>query len=169
MALLETNQEEIIDIDLSPTRKKKFRIDGDATRIIELNISDMGIVSRIADSYSKLDELSKKALEIEADSDVMENAETAEERDSAMVSLGSSIKEIDTEMRKIIDEIFDSNVSEVCVPSGSMFDPFNGKLRYEYIMDALLPHYEENISSEAKKVKANVAKHTAKYTNKGRK
>lgn len=166
MALTEKENEEIIDIDLTPTRKKKIRINGDNTKIVELNTSDVGIIQRLSEAYPKLEELGKKGMVVDADFKAIQDAETDEESAEAMERAGATIKEIDTEMRKIIDDLFDSNVSEVCAPSGTMFDPFNGIMRFEYILEALIAAYGENITKEADKVKKNVSKHTKKYTGK---
>ena len=73
----------------------------------------------------------------------------------------------DAEMRELMDYLFDSPVSAVCAPQGSMYDPFNGKYRFEHIMETLFALYESNIEAEYKKMKANVNKRTAKYTHKG--
>ena len=76
------------------------------------------------------------------------------------------MKSVDTDMRNLIDYLFDSNVSEVCAPFGSMYDPIDGIQRYEHIINALIPLYDETISTETKKVQARVKKHTSKYTKK---
>ena len=52
---------EVIDLDLSVTKKKKFRFDKDDKRILELNVSDMTILGRISETYPKLNELNEKA------------------------------------------------------------------------------------------------------------
>ena len=85
--------------------------------------------------------------------------------DEATSKLSEALHDADTKMRSLLDYIFDSNVSELCAPHGSMFDPVNGKLRFEHIIDTLAPLYETDISTEMSKVTANVSKHTAKYTN----
>ena len=150
------------DIDLSVIRKKRFRIDGDNNKWIELNVSDMNILSRLTEAYPKLEKLQTKATKISED--IAGDSDDLDE-----VKLGKDLKSIDKDMRKIIDDIFDSNVSEVCAGNGSMFDTFGGVCRYEHIIDALIPLYENNISSEAEAVKAiskNIEKHTDKYSNK---
>ena len=62
-----------------------------------------------------------------------------------------------------VDYIFDSNVSEVCVPSGNMFDLHNGMFTYEYIIEALGDLYEKTISKEYKARLLKMKKHTEKY------
>lgn len=146
------------DIDLSATRKKRFRIDGDNNRYLELNTSDMGIIVRIENLYPKLQQLAQdaavKQLEIQE----------SEEGGSSYTKIAEALVLIDSKMREILDEIFDSNVSEMCAPDGSMFDPFNGEFRFEHIIDVLSKLYENNINEEYKKMSAKMKKRTSKYT-----
>ena len=151
-------EDQILDIDLSVTRRKRFRIDGDSNRILELNLSDMGIVSRLKDAYPKLVKLSQDATE--------EMATVSDDESDLQESLTKTadvLDRIDKEMRSQIDYIFDSNVSELCVPSGSMYDPFNGKFRFEHILNIITSLYESNLNDEYKKMTKRVQKHTSKY------
>lgn len=145
----------IIDIDLSITRKKRFRIDGDDNRIIELNTSDMTILNRLDEADKQLRELADKAT--------FGMSETGEDDNADVVK---ELLATDKQMRAIIDYLFDAPVSDVCAPDGSMYDPFNGKYRFEHIMETLFALYEQNISEEIKKMRRNVQKHTDKYTKK---
>lgn len=149
------NEPEVQDIDLSITRKKRFRIDGDNNRILELNTVDMGIIKRLEELTPKLEALQSKAV-----------MEQVDDSDDDFSKVAEVLKTIDTEMREIMDELFDANVSEVCAPDGSMFDPFNGKFRFEHIIDRLMPLYEKGITDEYKKMSKRVNKHTDKYTKK---
>lgn len=146
--------DKIIDVDLSVTRNKRFRIDGDDDRIIELNTSDMTILNRINDADKKLREL--------ADYATFDVEDTAENQEEAITKLIST----DKQMREIIDYLFNSKVADICAPNGSMYDPFNGKYRFEHILETLFALYEKNINDEYKKMKKNVEKHTNKYIGK---
>lgn len=143
----------VIDIDLSVTRKKRFRIDNDDSRILELNTSDMTILNRLDEAGRRLKELADYA-----------NFEVSngEEAKNAVEELLNT----DKKMRDIIDYLFDSPVSDVCAPNGSMYDPFNGKYRFEHIMEVLFTQYEKNINEEIKKMRKHMQKHTDKYTKK---
>lgn len=152
-------QNNIIDIDLSVTKRKQFRIDGDDNRILELNTSDMSILSRINSSYKDIDTLAKKAMSISTDDNGESESVKTEE-------FAKTLEEIDSEMRKLVDYIFDSNVSEVCAPEGTMYDMFNGEFRFEHIIDTLIKLYENNLDKEYKLMTKNVKKHTDKYTRK---
>ena len=157
-------EEQFIDIDLKPIQKRRIRIDGDNNRVVEINTTDMGIVTRLNEVYPKLQELEKEYGNLEVVFD--ENGAITDESFSAM---GEALKDIDIKMRDYIDEIFDSDVSAKCAPTGNMFDPINGMYRFEYILDALGSLYEEEIAKNIQKRKESVTKHTAKYTKSRRK
>ena len=144
------------NIDLSVFRKKRFTIDNDENRILELDTSDLNIVRRIKEFYPKLEQLQQK----------IENVPDFKEDE--IMDVAEFLDNIDQEMRIAVDAIFDSNVCEVCVPSGSMYDPINGRLRYEILIDVLSKLYDDNLTAEIKKVNNRVQKHTAKYVKKGK-
>lgn len=159
------NTNEFVDINLSGAQKKRFRIDGDNNRILELNTSDLNLIIRLREAYPKLVELSTEAFSKWPEQfDVDDNTDFM--TDPNITTATEILKETDLEMRKLIDYVFDANASEVCAPYGSMYDPVNGKLRYEHIIDCLSGLYENDISAEMKKISKRVQKHTDKYTKK---
>ena len=148
---------EIIDLDLSITKRKKFRFDKDDNRIVELNTSDMGILERIAEIVPKLNDLQLRA------SKIMDGVNLTENNFEDAPIVAERLKAVDTEMREYIDYLFDAPVSEKAAPDGSMYDPFNGSFRYEHILVLLIQQYGDNISSEYKKIEQQIEKHTNKY------
>lgn len=157
--------EENIDgvIDLTATRRKRFHVNRDAGNggILELNTSDMGIISRLEQLYPRLQKLSQEAA-------VQKLGQQETEDKDILAQTVEALNVIDAEMRNIIDEIFDSNVSEVCAPQGTMVDPFNGEFRFEHIINKISELYETNVNTEFKKMAANIKKKTSKYTKKGK-
>lgn len=140
--------EKVVDITLDIPEKTAFRVNGQNDKLLKLNISDLGIINRVENGYAKLQEEVSKIAELSTDDE----------------NLTEKMNEIDKVMRDQIDYIFDSNVSEICAADGTMYDPKNGVLRFEHILDTLLKLYEKNIQDEYKKIKNRVEKHTAKYT-----
>lgn len=161
-AVKNTGTEDVQDLNLSAIRKKRFRIDGDNNRILELNVSDLNVLSRLRDTYPKLVKLSNEAATNLPDVDESTEGDLIESE--AFNKTIDTLKDIDKKMREYMDYIFDANVSEVCVQNGSMYDPFNGKLRFEHILDILTNLYETNLNAEFEKLSSRVKKHTAKYT-----
>lgn len=141
----------------SAIRKQRFRIDEDDNRIIELNTSDLGVITRLEELYPKLQELDEEVANITADTD-------DEDVDGMVKSMGPKLKNIDRHMRDIIDEIFDGEVADKCAPFGNMFDPIEGMTRYEHVITTLVSLYEKKLSSEATKIKNKMNAHTSKYT-----
>ena len=164
--LIANTNQDVVDINLSEIQSKRFRIDGDDDRILTLNTTDLGILSRLKEAYPKLISFTQDAV-----SKLPEELPEIDENESileapAVESIISVLKEIDANMRKQIDYIFNSNVSDVCAPDGSMFDPINGKFRYEHIIDKLSNLYSDDISNGMNKISTRVRKHTDKYIRK---
>ena len=154
-----TVNNEIIDLDLSVTRKKKFRFDKDDTRVVEVNTSDMNLMQRVSDAYPRLQELQDKASKLTEGLDL-----EAEEALNGITTMAERLSAVDAEMRSLLDYMFDAPVSAAAAPSGSMYDPFNGSFRYEHIIALMMKQYEDNLQSEFNKMEKQLKKHTNKYT-----
>lgn len=156
---VEKPTDEIQDLDLTETRKKRFRINGDNNSILEINTADMRILNRLEVAYKKLQNLAEEATEM---------LMSEEDEDIEHSTIGEKLDTIDSKMRKILDELFDTNVSEVCAPDGTMYDPYGGKFRFEYLIDVIGNLYEKNLTTEIKLMSKRMAKHTDKYTKRNR-
>lgn len=140
----------VINIDLSSTSKKKVIFDNDEDRAVYLDLADMSIATRLSAVEPKLNELSEKFGKVKDD--------------ESSLSISETLSEIDKEMRDLIDYLFDAPVSAVAAPSGSMFDMFNGEFRCSIIMSALLEQYTANVEKETAILDKQMRKHTDKYT-----
>lgn len=157
--LEDKNINNIIDIDLSEIRKKRIRIDGDDNRIVEINISDMGVMDRLQNAYNQL-------LSLANEYHLAEEEETSEDEDTEIAKIIETLKDLDVKMRELVDYVFNANVSEMCVQDGTMADPVNGQFKFEYIIEKFLALYDKNFDMEFKKMSKSVSKHTNKYTRK---
>lgn len=145
------------NIDLSVTKRKEFTINGDPTKILRLNTSDLSMITRLERLYPQLQELASNAL-------ASFDGEESDDVETFIAKTSDSLTKIDTEMRRLIDELFDSNVSEMCAPEGTMYDPIEGKLRFEYIIEVLAQLYERDLKAEVEKTTAHISRYTSKYT-----
>ena len=149
-------EDDIQDIDLSVIKKQRFRINGDNSKILELNVSDMRIATRLKEAYPRLNAL------MDSISDKFSNISDVSDEDT-LTQVGEAVDEIDKKMREEIDYIFDANVSEICGADGSMWDPIEGSFRYEHIIDNLSKLYENNLDKEFMEMKRRVETKTGKY------
>lgn len=149
---------DIIDIELE-SPKKKFRINGDNSKIIELNPSDINIVVRLQDTYKKLNTLANRAGALLADKQDATDEETIK-------SVGDSLTQLDTEMRELIDSLFDSPVSDVIASDINMYSPVNGEFWFEHCIEVLSNLYTNNFNTEFKKMQEKIRKRTSKLTGK---
>lgn len=162
MAKLSKQQDNnVIDLDLSVTKKKKFRFDKDDSRMVDINIADMGAISRLTETYPKFEGW---VAEVTYASEVVSD----EEGDTlnSLNKIGETLTHIDKQMRDAIDYIFDAPVSAAAAPDGSMYDLFEGDFRFNHILSLLLKYYENNMSTEFAKMQKQLEKHTDKYTKK---
>ena len=160
---LKTVTNDVIDLDLSVTKKKKFRFDKDDNRIVEINTSDMNLMQRVSEAYPKLQELQTKASKLTEGLNV-ENEESEFAALEDITTMAERLSAVDTEMRELLDYMFDAPVSAAAAPSGSMYDPFSGSFRYEHIITVVMKQYEDNLQSEFGKMEKQLKKHTDKYT-----
>ena len=157
-------QQKVLDLDLNSIQKTKIRINGDQSRFIELNLSDMNIVKRLETAYENLQKLAEEVATLSDKFDI--DVDDTENAEKAMKQLSEALTELDRKMRDEIDYLFDSKVSDVCVPSGTMYDPHNGMFMFEHIISALASYYTTNFQEEFEAMRNNVDKHTKKYTKK---
>lgn len=157
-----SSPDDIQDVDLSAIKKKRFRINGDNNKILELNTSDLQIVSRLSTAYEKLMEDMEKVGTVL--STLPENEDELDDEKEKLMR--KQLKEIDDTMKERIDYIFDAPVSAACSDGGSMYDPFEGMFRFEHIIEAILKLYERNLDSEFNKMRRRVSAKTSKYVKK---
>lgn len=149
----------IKNIDLAISKKERYTINNEEDRVIELNPSDMHILTRYSESIPKLNECVEKYSSVELEDD----------SDEAMVNAGKAFRELDNSIKEIIDYVFDYPVSEVCSYGGSMFDLQDGRFRFEVIIDTLFSIYDKHIDEESKKMQKRMRTHTDKYLPQDRK
>jgi hypothetical protein len=158
-ALIDTMpKEQIYDVDLSNTDKKTFmiKLGEDNIQPLRLNPTDLMFVKRLNSIYPRLRKNAEAAIkELEID----ENKTS----DEILAATSEVLDKIDSDMRSAMDELFDTNVSEVCAPSGSMYDPINGKFRFEHIIESLSDLYSNKLGTEVTKIMNKLSKHTNKY------
>lgn len=167
--------EEIRNISLS--HKKSFSIDGDINRIIQIDTSDLNVTVRLEEVYPDLLKLAIEATDklasvksTKSEDPEDENEETeVEEIKSPLSDYSEILKDIDKQMREKVDYLFDSPVSDICLPTGNMYSVVGGEFNFERVVDALITLYANDISTEFKKMQDRVKKHTDKYTKRRRK
>lgn len=128
--------------------KKAYTIDGDDSKVIYLDPSDMSILTRIQTFSEKSEPVFKKF-------------ETVTEEE-----FSTALTDIDAELRHMINELFDYDVCSVCLANGTLFDMMSGKFKFEIIIEGLSKVYTDTISAEMKLVSARMSAHTKKYTTK---
>lgn len=162
--------EQIQNINLNINTRKKFSIDGNPNKIIELDVTDISIIDRYKESVEKMRGLAENYERMGTIANELKTATDGDEIDTdttygKISEFTGEMKKLERKMRDIIDFIFDSPISDTILENTSAFSPVNGKCyKYEQILEVLSNLYTKSISSDIQKInKSNVRKHTAKY------
>lgn len=134
-------------------KRKKFSIDGDESRFVELDTGDTGIVARwnVVQEY-----LMKSAQELEELSSMVQNDEQA-------MFVSKRFQEIDAGAREKLNYLFDADVCTPIAGNGALIRYINGEPLFLLIVETLAPLYEADIKAEYEKSRKRIEKHTAKY------
>lgn len=152
-----------INISVRGSSRKRFAIDGDPDRVIELNTSDIGIVKRLSDTLPKLKAVEEKIAQVDSTGLTTDEGFDIEKTNV----FTEDIETLHNEMKTLINEVFDENVVDKCLPrGGTLLDPVDGEMRYLVIIADLSNAYQDDLSDEMKKVAKKRESHTSKYTKK---
>lgn len=158
------------NINLNITTRKKFTIDNDKSRVIELDTHDLALVNRLSESVKRMDALKEDWEKLEKLANISDDVEISDEDvDDALLKGVTDFSEqfalVETKMRDIVDYVFDCpGLCQTVVGNASVFSPVNGAYKFEQIIDVLTELYEDSIEKEAKKInKQKVDAKTSKY------
>lgn len=150
--------EKLLNINLEHGKRKRFTIDGDKNRILEINPSDMGIFARV-DNFDKV--VSPAIIEFGE-----KQINMPEGQDFNLAELGEGLMALDKLIREQLDILYDTNFSAIMAPYGTMLDPINGEFRYQYLIDIMSELYNETFTEELKERNDKIREHTKKYVSK---
>ena len=106
------NTDNAISLDLSETARRNIWINGDCTKVIKLNLTDLGIIARAKDAKDKLDDLQAEANKL-ASVEVPKDIENLTEEDEKKIDEAiEQFRLIDKKMKDLVDGIFDYPVSD---------------------------------------------------------
>ena len=152
-----------IDLGYS-TKKKRFSVGGDVNNVVELDTSDLGVANRLSRSMKDFKDIENKWNALNESADTIINTDDLDAAMTSTEDFSNQFEELEKQVRKIIDEVFDSDVADKCLGNSSAFSPVNGYFKYEHIITALLNCYEQQIKDEAPKFNARkINKYTNKY------
>lgn len=137
-------------------KRKKFSIDGDETRVVELDTGDTGIIAR----WSAVQEWIGSAAE------ELERLSGMNQDETQAMETSKRFAEINEGAREKLNYLFDADVCTPIAGNGALIRLVNGDPLFMLIVDTLLPLYEADIKIEYEKSRKRIEKHTAKYAGK---
>ncbi len=131
---------------------KEFTINNDPNRVIRFNPADYGIIERINEAYKEIEKISKikEDIELRADGTPIEEFAKAAE----------VVNKVSTTIKKQIDYIFNSDVSDVVFGKQSPLSTIKGMPLYERFLEVVMPEIKKEIESERKASEKRIEKYT---------
>lgn len=145
---------DVRNISIRSNPLDEIMIDGDETRIIRLDLNDIGVFSRFDAALPALEKVEEhfRALNESADDDVKN-----------MQNYSRAMAAAEADLTDIIDGIFNAKVCAVCAGGCSLFALDNGEFLYERIVAAVAGLYGDRLKNQVAARKKRMSKHTAKY------
>ncbi|MEG0771641.1 MAG: hypothetical protein RR436_07080 [Clostridia bacterium] len=127
---------------------KEYSINNDENRIIRYNTTDMGVVDRINKAQIEIEKIVEEMKEknISAES-------TAEE-------IASAMEIANTGVRKQIDYIFNSKISDIAFEEQNCMSPVKGIPLYERFLESIIPTIQVDIDKENALTQKRIKKYT---------
>lgn len=116
---------------------KRLAINGDESRVIVVNPTDMGLVSRYRE---KLPEIEKINIDSENSEEIMQI--------------------LDSKVREFVDYIIGSKVSDVVFGTANCISMADGKMLFENFMTAYMEFMNPEIKAEYERSRKRVEKYT---------
>lgn len=151
---------EIINLQVE-SQKQTIQLNGNPEKVIELDLGDSNIITRLSEGADKIENLVKERQNLH---ELLANGNDSTESNAKYYQdLAVKFKELENNMREIINEIFEYDVCTPFLGTSSVFSIKNGEFAFEKIINSLMGLYEDSIRKESNNLKQRLSKHTDKY------
>lgn len=132
---------------------KEFSINGDESRVIRFNPRDFAILERIKEAYDMIDRASNimEDVQLKADGTPIEMLGAAAE----------IVKQFDDTIKKAVDHIFNSEVSQAVFGRQSPLSLVGGASLYQRFLETVVPVIRKEVETESKKSHDRISKYTS--------
>jgi hypothetical protein len=131
---------------------KEFSINGDENRVIRFNPSDFSIIERINTAYEEIN----KATDIDTDIELKPDGKPVSE----LEKVAEIVSGINTTIKKQIDYIFNSPVSDAVFGNQSPLSMVKGMPLYERFLNAVVPIIRQEVAKEQEASRKRIEKYT---------
>lgn len=131
---------------------KEYKINGDENRVIRFNPSDFSIIERINTAYEEIN----KATDIDTDIELKPDGKPVSELEKA----AEIVSGINTTIKKQIDYIFNSPVSDAVFGNQSPLSMVKGTPLYERFLNAVVPIIRQEVAKEQEASRKRIEKYT---------
>lgn len=131
---------------------KEFSINNDPNKVIRFNPADFGIIERINNAYKEIEKVQNEVPDIELNNDGSPV--------DMLSAAAEAVSKVDNTIKKQIDYIFDSPVSDVVFGNQSPLSMVKGVPYYERFLNAVVPIIEKEVKAEQEASRKRIEKYT---------
>lgn len=127
---------------------KEFAINGDENNTVKINVSDVGILTRLQDALERIDGI----------------AEDVEKKEKQDISKADLFKEQDERVREMVNKIFDTDICTSALGGTNAFSvASNGKPVIVNLLEALIQILVQEIKADQTAAQIKLEDKTDKY------
>lgn len=127
---------------------KEFAINGDENNTVKINVSDVGILTRLQDAFERIDGI----------------AEDVEKKEKQDISKADLFKEQDERVREMVNKIFDTDICASALGGTNAFSvASNGKPVIVNLLEALIQILVQEIKADQTAAQIKLEDKTDKY------
>lgn len=134
---------------------KEYTINGDETKVVRFNPSDINIIDRIGKALEQIEQIAEEMRT----SDISLNPDGTATGDG-VAAAGEMVSAFDRRIREQIDFVLGSPVCATALGEQSCLSMVGGKPLYERLLDAVLPIIQKDVESERAASQKRVKKYT---------
>lgn len=131
---------------------KEYTINGDENRVIRVNTSDYGLVTRFQDARRHIEQMITKYEKFNLKPDGSPADESDEEATDALKEMGDFI-------RSEIDYIFGAKIADIVFGTTHPMSTVKGLPLYERFLNSVMPIINADLEAERKKSEAVIKKY----------
>ena len=129
----------------------ELTINNDESRVIRIDLSDVGIIERLNESYKKIDEFQKTNKDIEINSDGTPT--------DGLAQSAEILKKFKDLINEQIDYILDAKVSHIVFGNKNPLSTVKGVYLWERFLNGLKPYIDKVAEREQKESKKRLSKY----------
>lgn len=145
---------------------KNIEINGDPNKVIRINPTDIGFLTRLANFDKLIDDIKFKYGDIDLDSvSKLKDIDKSNPDFEKCREAAENVNKLECAVRELVDNLFGYAISSVVFGSDSCLSPAGGQPVFLNFIDSIAAYISNETKKEADKSEAKISKYTKEAKN----